>query len=237
MHPSDTQNFFDVWDQCSEMYGKPPASDSAKAMAFKLLAGYSMADVKQALQMHMADPDGGQFLPKVADVVRKIRQYSTNQFPGAEQAWASFPRDEDQSACVCQEMLDAWGVASELDEIAGRMAFRESYNRAVSEAMAHNRKPHWIISPGRDQALREQATLEAVQKGLISPTYARVHLPHIPVSELQLLANSKTTTNTLTERYALTFAHPTFSEPEEDASMETVTKSLKQITSMLRMEH
>lgn len=203
MQSTDTQQFFEIWDQCAEMYGKE-VSPGAKQMAFKLLAGYPLADIKLALRQHMSDPDGGQFYPKVADVIRKIRQHSQNQFPGAEQAWAMFPRDEALSACICDEMAVAWGVACEQDEISGRMAFKETYNREVARSQALNKSPKWFITCGHDKQHREQVALDAVRDKLISPAAAQTHLPHIAREDLQLLANNEITTNKLLENHAQT---------------------------------
>ena len=142
--------------------------------------------------------DGARFT--IGEIVKRL----PGMWPGAEQAWATFPRHEDDSACVCQEMLTAWGVASELDDIAGRMAFRETYNRLVSEAMAEGRMPQWSMSLGHDPDRREQATLDAIFAGLLSVDAAAVHLPNIPASELHQLAGREISSHRLLEKHAAT---------------------------------
>ena len=203
MQLSDMQDFFKCWDAQAKMYDKT-IDNGPKQMAFKLLHGYELADIKLALRRHMLDPEFGRFMPKVADVVRQIQIHAPNQFPGSEEAWAMFPRDESQSACICDEMAAAWGVASQQDEIAGRMAFREKYQREVARAKAQGRQPRWFVSCGSDQSHREQVALDAVRNAQISPAAAVAHLPHIPVADLQLLAQEKTTANCLLEKHAQT---------------------------------
>ena len=169
-------------------------SDAALNLMADDLESYPAENVAKALKR--VRQDGTRFT--VAEVIKRL----PGMWPGAETAWAQFPRDEVMSACICQEMADAWGVASGLDEVAGRMAFRESYNRSVSEALAEGKTPRWFISPGTDAQIREQVTLDAVSANLITTTAAQVHLPHIPVSEIQLLATHETTTLAVIENNA-----------------------------------
>ncbi|WP_299075856.1 hypothetical protein [uncultured Paraglaciecola sp.] len=142
--------------------------------------------------------DGTRF--NTAEIIKRLPA----MWPGAEQAWAQFPRNEEDSACVCQEMLAAWGIASGLDEISGRMAFKEAYNRAVSQAMSEGKQPNWIITTGSDKQHREQITLDAVRDCLISPKAAQVHLPHIPTDDLLKLSTQQVTVNNLIENHAQT---------------------------------
>lgn len=230
MKPEDTQNFFDAWDQCAELYGKPVSSD-AKELAFKLLANYPLNQIKRALQLHMTDPDGGRFMPKPADVVGKIRDLSHGMFPGAEQAWAEFPRNESQTACICDAMAEAWAVACELDPIAGRMAFKEVYARAVSQAIAQGKPPKWFISAGSDKNQRDQVVMDSIQKGLISPSVGRAYLPHVPAEKLHQLSQGQATTHQLIEA-----STPTVNTIEKlvDVAPETVTRdSLNKLRAML----
>lgn len=162
--------------------------------------------------------DGARFVP--SEIIKRLPA----MWPGAEQAWASFPRDEQQTACVCPEMMLAWDVAMDLDPIAGRMAFKETYNRAVSESLAEGRKPQWSMTLGYDKHGREHPTLEALSKGLISPKQAHAAcLEHIPLTDLQLLVENKTTATKLLDDHAQTvasidqllLANDSKAEPEE----------------------
>jgi len=191
MKKSDAQEFFDLWDSAAQVYGKT-VSDPAKEIIFKTLARYSLQDVARALELHIADPDHGQFIPKPADVIAKIDIARPNGWLGADEAWALFPHDESASGCVCDEMLEAFGTTVGLDQIAGRMAFRDAYNRLVAKAKAEQRDPVWRMSLGHDQRGREEKTLEAVEQGKISANHAIGLLPHLPEDEIKLLESKKT---------------------------------------------
>ena len=231
MQPSDTQGFFDVWDQCAEVYGKP-VSDAAKELVFKLLARYSLADVKAALRAHMLDPQHGQFMPKPADIIRQFQQISSNQFPGPEQAWAMFPKHETESACICVEMGKAWGVAVGLDEIPARMAFKETYAREVAQATAKGRSPDWYMSMGHDPSQRDQAVIDAIEQGLLGVDSAKIHLPHIPSDEIQLLIDHKISASKLLENHAQTVS--TISQLKLPAAVESTPEEAKAHLAKLR---
>jgi hypothetical protein len=206
MKNTDTQEFFEIWDQCADLYGKTLKQES-KILTFKLLAGYSLQSVRQALEAHMSDPETGRFMPRPADVIGKIQAISSTGYPGAEQAWAQFPRLETQTACICDEMAKAWGIACELDRITGRMAFKEAYEREVIASKAKGQQPKWFMTTGTDKQQRLQVTLDAVRNLQISPAAARVHLPHIPVADLVRLADQKISSNDLQLEHAQTVAN------------------------------
>ena len=188
------------------------------------LQNYPLPGILSALKR--VRQDGTRF--NVAEIIKRL----PGMWPGAEQAWASFPRSEEVSACICQEMADAWGVACQQDEITGRMAFKETYNRAISQAMAEGRQPKWFITPGSDAAIREQVTMDAVQQQLISPSAARVHLPYIPTEELQLLASGGTTTNKLIESHAQTV--PSLAHLKKPETVESTPEEAKAHLAKLR---
>lgn len=197
MQSSDIDAFFKIWDRVSIALRKPEDGREAKKTYFKLLSRFALDDVAKGLEAHMLDPERGHFMPSVSDVVRQIQRLSGNQFPGAEEAWARFPRDESLSACICDEMAAAWGVACELDEISGRMAFKEAYNRAIGKAKLENRIPVWYITRGSDKQHVEQVTMNAVTQNLISPKAATVYLPHIPQDDFEKLASGSVSANQL----------------------------------------
>jgi len=70
------------------------------------------------------------------------------------------------------------GLLMDGDKIAARMAFKESYERAVSVARAERKPVCWRMSLGHDVAGREAAITEATIKGLISTNYAVSLLPY-----------------------------------------------------------
>jgi len=201
MKTENTQAFCEVWDQCAELYSKP-VSEGAKMLAFKLLINYSLQDIQTALQAHMTDPVSGQFMPKPADVVRHVQNSKHDGWLGEEEAWARFPRHESQSACIYPEMVEAWGVACFQDEISGRMAFKETYSRLVAKAKSEERQPAWYISFGDDKEQRQRVTLDAVRDRFITAQAAAMHLPHVPIAEIEQVVRGEITTDKLLESHA-----------------------------------
>lgn len=104
----------------------------------------------------------------VADVVTRI----DDGRPGAEEAWSMIPRDEYSSVVWTQEMSQAFGVAVKLlesgDEVAARMAFKETYMKAVQRARDEAEPVKWSPSYGFDKGGRAGAIREAVERGRIT---------------------------------------------------------------------
>jgi hypothetical protein len=101
--------------------------------------------------------------------------------PGVEQAWAMIPQDEETSTVWTEEMAQAWGVAAPLlsnDRIAARMAFKEAYAKAVTDARDQKLPPKWTPSFGRDVPGRQAALAEAVRHNRIGLAHAVELLPH-----------------------------------------------------------
>ena len=86
--------------------------------------------------------------------------------PGAEEAWAAIPKNEADSIVWTSEMAKAFGVASSLldsgDEIAARMAFKETYVKEVALARDEAIRVTWIPSLGHDKSGRNGVVREAV---------------------------------------------------------------------------
>ncbi len=103
--------------------------------------------------------------------------------PGPEEAWATIARAMKNEALTLvwtDEMREAYGVANGVsdDPVQARMAFKETYTRAVSEARAQRTPLNWSVSQGTDKADRERAILEGVKQGRLSAPYAQRLLPH-----------------------------------------------------------
>ena len=71
MTPSDMPKFAQLMYGLSEYYGKK-LSDQVIDLYWRSLLVHDYADVNAAATRHMADPDNGQFMPKVADFKRHI---------------------------------------------------------------------------------------------------------------------------------------------------------------------
>ena len=101
--------------------------------------------------------------------------------PGAEEAWAMFPKDEASSAVVTTEMQiamhSAWPLIQDGDRVAGRMAFKEAYERIVSQNRTNRVPVQWQPTLGHDKNGREIALVDATRRGLIAPQRAMSMLP------------------------------------------------------------
>jgi hypothetical protein len=134
---------------------------SAAAMAIMAddLSRFAVADVEVALTR--VRRECARFT--LAAVIDRL----PNGWPGAEEAWATFPKDEADSAVVTGEAMRAWSVAMPLwdggDKIGARMAFREAYEREVSQATGA--QPEWTVTIGYDVTGRAGAIQRGIDQG------------------------------------------------------------------------
>lgn len=183
MRDADRENFARLWRGAWALHAKP-VSVEMLSVAFAALRDYELRDIEHALTLHVRDPERGQYPPKPADVIARMRpDPKADGRPGAEEAWAMMPRDEETTAVITVEMATAMGPAlallAEGDAVAARMAFREVYQREVEASRQAGRPVHWSVSPGRDAARRESVVREAVQRGRLSRAQAVQYLPHL----------------------------------------------------------
>lgn len=161
----------------AEIYGRQ-MSDMAAAMFVADLSRYTADQVLEALARCRRDL---RTFPTIADIVARVNDGR----PGAEEAWAMIPKDEGASVVWTEEMQSAYGTCRELladDPIAARMAFRETYQRLVTEARAENRPAKWTPSLGHDKTQRESVIMDAAIRGYLSPGQANALLPEsLPV--------------------------------------------------------
>lgn len=134
----------------------------------------------------------GKFAPKPADILEIIDRLNPDGRPTAEEAWAAIPRDEMTSAVMTTEMADAMHVAQPLlnegDQVAARMAFKDSYNRIVDENRRTGVAVKWFPSLGHDSQCRDKVLAEAVRLGRISANHAIGILPPDKVEGMLMLA-------------------------------------------------
>jgi len=147
-------------------------SEDAARMFCNDLSEYPEAKVIAALASCRREVKGRLTL---AEVISRI----DDGRPGAQQAWAQIPRDEETTVVWTEEMRHAHAAAGLIhgDEIAARMAFIEVYNREVAKARGERKPIRWIASLGTDQHQTETAIREAVEQGKITLERARHYLP------------------------------------------------------------
>lgn len=88
MTPKDIPEFAAVWKSVASMYNRDP-KDFEIQLCFEAFDKYSLPEVKSAISSHVKNPDGGQFMPKPADIVRYIDGDGNS---AANKAWALVDR-------------------------------------------------------------------------------------------------------------------------------------------------
>lgn len=120
----------------------------------------------------------------LSDIIERVH----GEHPGPEEAWAIMGptiSNERVSVAATQPMLTAYGVACKLggDKVAGRLAFKEVYQRCVSEDRAAGKRPTWIASLGADSSGREEAQKKAESLNIA----AKKSMPRLAAEEMRQL--------------------------------------------------
>lgn len=142
---------------------------------FSAMASYPLEVVREALNRHLQDPDGGRFAPKPADLIRQVvTAKASDGRPGRDEAWALAQRslDESETVVTSEEILEALSIARPFmegrgDKVAARMAFVEAYDRIVAVKRSAGVPLAWMVSLGEDKARRAPAILAAKVAGLL----------------------------------------------------------------------
>lgn len=185
MRPDQHTAFGKLLAAVMSVYSKPITTAQVDVY-FNALGLYDLEAVRDALNRHVQDPEGGQFAPKPADIIRQIQGSKADDGrPGKDEAWAIAMRctDESDTVLVTSEILGALFVAQPLldvrDKVAARMAFIESYERLVEIARQQGQPTKWTISLGDDKQRRVAAVEDGVRRGRLTQKQADPHLKRI----------------------------------------------------------
>lgn len=154
-------------------------SDAAAEVMAADLARFPLPQVLEALTRCRREL---KYRLTIAEVVSRL----DDGRPGVEEAWAMIPKSEGDSVVWTAEMAAAFGIAVHLigsDDIAARMAFKEAYAKAISEARNVGTPVKWMLSLGQDASGREGALMLAVEKGRITADQAHRLVPELNYSE------------------------------------------------------
>lgn len=88
MTPDDFEGFSALMSITAEQYGKTMSNGLLK-LYWQALEQYDFAAVRAALSAHIQNPDVGQFMPKIADIIRVIAGRTEDQ---ALAAWTKVDR-------------------------------------------------------------------------------------------------------------------------------------------------
>lgn len=88
MNQNDRKRFFQAMTALADYYGKP-LSEGSMGLYWQGLQGYEIAQVERSIGIHVQNPDSGQWMPKIADIVRMIEGTTLD---AAAMAWAKVMR-------------------------------------------------------------------------------------------------------------------------------------------------
>lgn len=176
----------------SELLGQQ-MSMTAAAMLAEDLAEYSRPVLAAALK-RVRTECAGKLTPKV--IIEAIDAAMGR--PGANEAWATAlsAMDERNTVVWTDEMAQAWEVARPVvqggDEIGGRMAFKDAYERLVRAAREERRTPVVMVSVGWDAELRAAGVEKAAKLGYVpaGAEVAYLPMPKPAIDPLLLLAGN-----------------------------------------------
>lgn len=146
-------------------------SANAAAMLAEDLAGYPQ-DVLAKAFSRVRDSHTGPLTPKA--FLDRIDEVSGR--PNASEAWAMAVNalDERKTVVWTVEMMEAWGVVSDLaqrgDLIGARMGFIQAYERLVRIARDERQMPQVQVSMGWDRELVGPAVEKAIELGYMVPS-------------------------------------------------------------------
>lgn len=183
MDKPDYQPFVQMLDAVYALHGKSLNAE-AKALFFRALSQFPLGMVRAAMDAHVRDPNRGQFPPKPADLMAQIvGQSNDDGRPGPDEAWAIAltSRDESETVVWTREMAAAFDICRPVldggDEVGARMAFKDAYNRLVTEARRDGNPVAWSASLGWDIEKREVALHTAVTRNQLPAPAAAALLP------------------------------------------------------------
>jgi len=185
MIDSEKREFVSVMQTTAELYGKE-LPNARIAIYWTALSHREMADIKAAINRHIQDAGRGRFFPLPADISAQL-PVETDAWLTADEAWATCPKGENESAAMCNEMAAALGIASDLismgDMVAARRAFIDHYNRLIDQAKLEGLKPKWWPSLGFDKEGRHKAHAQVVERNnLALPNSEKIAIPPPPTN-------------------------------------------------------
>jgi hypothetical protein len=180
MEAAQKTQFMQLLTQSMGAYGKPLPEPSLLKAWWDVLAPYPLQIVMRAFAVYGDEED--RFAPVPAAIAKRCKLMDGR--PSDDEAWAIalLSQDEADTVVWTQEIAEAFGICSMVlrggDEVGARMAFKDAYNRMVSEARLTGRPAKWSASLGWDLAKREIAVTKAANAGLLPAPAVRVMLPN-----------------------------------------------------------
>jgi len=166
----------------AEVCGTEFSEPAAKAIVSRLSV-YPLESVLKALDKCQTEVTGRLSLAAIIERIDDGR-------PSADEAWATAIQASDEAATVVwtSETAKAYWSASSLleegDQQAARMAFRDAYNRELSDSRQSGMPVKWEVTLGHDKQQRESALLMAAERNRIGLEQVKGLLPYLENGEV-----------------------------------------------------
>jgi hypothetical protein len=115
MQANDILKFTTLIATIGELYGKTISVELTE-IYWHLLQRFELEDISLAFEAHISNPDGGQFFPKPADIVRFIEGSGEAR---ALQAWAKVEKAMRQVGRYCSIAFDDSLIHAVLEDMGG----------------------------------------------------------------------------------------------------------------------
>lgn len=181
MNQADAKPFSEVLLGVFDVYNRQPPMPPTQALWFRTLQRFDLAAVTSAFGQYVVSEP--KFPPTPAQILVLLGEGAGDNRPGADEAWANALTARDEAATVvwtaetaqafaaCRPVLDMG------DEIGARMAFRQTYERLVTQARQRGVAPQWQASLGWDMGQREAVLVKAADTGLLPAPHVAALLP------------------------------------------------------------
>lgn len=115
MESTDRQAFARALLAVGEIYGKKLSAQQAD-LYWQVLKQYPIEDIEAGVHRHIADPDGGQFMPKPADIIRQIGGSGDT---AAMLAWSKVEKSTRIVGSYNTVVFDDWKIHAVIRDMGG----------------------------------------------------------------------------------------------------------------------
>jgi Domain of unknown function (DUF6475) len=189
MRPEDAFQFALWMTALGELYGKN-ISTTLNEIYWNILKNFDFQQVERAFHYHITNPDGGQFMPKPADIVRIIQGTAEEK---SLDAWTQVEKAIRRIGSYDSVSFDDALIHAVIDDMGGwialcatkltEMPFRanefqkrylcylaaqpaETVNPVLSGIIEHHNRPIGFPAPQPKKITREQRTINAALTAL-----------------------------------------------------------------------
>lgn len=168
--PEDRPKFIEMLTKAMGAYGKPLPEPGIIKVWEDMLKPFPLRTIAMAFAGYC--DENGEFAPVPAGISKRCKLLDGR--PTDEEAWAIAltSRDEEDTVVWTSETAEAFALCSPVlsmgDEVGARMAFKDAYNRLVSQARITGKPASWNVSLGWNVQKREVAIEKAKVAGLLT---------------------------------------------------------------------